>query len=110
MIPTSKTRRFEPGTLVRVIQHVRVGKTSWTTEIVGRVVSEGLRPIGGMEMGTKAAASSQPTLTLRGEDGELSTVAIDERTEIQLLSESRPSEPLAVNEAQEATRVATIPS
>ena len=87
MIPTSKSRRFEPGTPVRVIQHVRVGKTSWTTEVVGQVVTEGLRPIGGMEMGTKAAASSQLTLTLKGEDGELSTIAIDERTEVQPLSE-----------------------
>ena len=52
MIPTSPPPpRFAPGTRVRVVQHVRVGHRRWRTEVVGRVEAEGLRPVGGMEMG-----------------------------------------------------------
>lgn len=75
-----------PGTRVRVIQHVRVGHRRWTTEVRGVVEAEGNRPVGGMEMGAKAAYIHQPTLRLRKEDGEITVVAVDENTVVEELA------------------------
>lgn len=88
MIPNRRDkiqRRYPDGARVRVIQDVRVGGKRWTTEVVGTVVNEGRRPVGGMEMGSKAAVAAQPTITLRGPDGEITTIAIDESTRVETL-------------------------
>jgi hypothetical protein len=88
MIPTPRPPkpRFAPGTRVRAVQHVRVGDRSWTTEVTGTVESEGFRPVGGMEMGSKGLFGQQGTLDLRKDDGEVTVVAIDENTEIHPVS------------------------
>lgn len=85
MIPSSPQAKYEAGTRVRVVQHVRVGHRRWTTEVTGTVETEGVRPVGGMEMGSKAMYCRQPTLRLRKEDGEITVVALDEQTEVQTL-------------------------
>jgi hypothetical protein len=82
MIPSPPKPRFQPGTRVRVVQHVRVGSLHWRTETAGVVEGEGVRPVGGMEMGTKAVYCQQPTLRLRRDDGEVIVVALDENTEV----------------------------
>ena len=71
------------GTRVRVTQFVRIGHRRWKTEVVGTVQLEGIRPVGGMEMGGKALYCHQPTLTLRLDDGELLEVALDENTLVE---------------------------
>lgn len=83
MIPSPPKPRFEPGTRVRVVQHVRVGHRRWSTQFVGTVEQEGVRPVGGMEMGSKALYCHQPTVTIRREDGEVLAVALDENTQIE---------------------------
>lgn len=83
MTADSKQSQPEPGTRVKVTQYVRVGHRRWKTELVGDVQLEGLRPVGGMEMGGKALYCHQPTLLLRREDGELVEVALDENTQVE---------------------------
>jgi hypothetical protein len=85
MIPTPPKPRFEPGTRVRVTQHVRVGHREWKTNVVGVVEREGVRPIGGMEMGGKAMYCRQSTVRLRREDGEIIDIACDEWTKFDIL-------------------------
>lgn len=85
MIPSPPKSRFAPGASVRVIQHVRVGHRRWTTELTGTVEAEGVRPVGGMEMGGKAMYCRQDTLRLRKPDGEITVVALDEHTEVKPL-------------------------
>lgn len=80
---TKPEPRFPAGTRVNVVQYVRVGHQRWKTQAEGTVVSEGIRPVGGMEMGSKAQFCRQPTLTLRRDDGELTVIVVDENTEIQ---------------------------
>ncbi|MFO0956378.1 MAG: hypothetical protein U0800_02795 [Isosphaeraceae bacterium] len=75
--------RFPAGTRVNVVQFVRVGHRRWKTQSQGTVVEEGIRPVGGMEMGSKALYCRQPTVTLRKDDGELTVVTLDENTEIR---------------------------
>ena len=83
MIPTGPPPpKYAPGTRVRVVHHVRVGHRRWTTEVAGAVEAEGLRPVGGIEMGGKAPYVHQPTLRLRRDDGEVLVVALDEETEV----------------------------
>src|SRR5690606_37495856 len=86
MIPSPPKPLYSPGTRLRVVQHVRVGSLRWRTETTGAVESESFRPIGGMEMGTKAVYCHQPSLRLRRDDGEVIVVAIDENTEVEPIS------------------------
>jgi hypothetical protein len=88
MIPSPPPPKYTPGTRVRVIQHLRVGHRHWTTEVIGTVEGEGLRPVGGMEMGGKGLYCRQPTLRLRHDDGTVTVVSLDEHTEVQPLSET----------------------
>jgi hypothetical protein len=85
MIPI-QTPKYAPDTKVRVIQYVRVGHRRWKTQFDGVVEGEGRRPVGGIEMGGKASYCQQPTLRLRRLDGEITEVALDERTVVEVLS------------------------
>jgi hypothetical protein len=85
MIPTPPKPRFAPGTSVRVVQLVRVGHRSWRTEVTGVVEREWLRPVGGIEMGGKAVYCHQPTLRLRKPDGEITVVAIDDDSKVEVV-------------------------
>ena len=85
MIPTPAKPRFEPGTRVRAIQRVRVGHREWSTQVVGVVERESVRPVGGMEMGGKALYCRQPTIRLRKDDGEITDVALDEWTKVEVV-------------------------
>ena len=86
MIPTPPKPRFEPGTRVRVTQYVRVGHRAWTTQVVGVVEREGVRPLGGMEMGGKGLYARQQTIRLRRDDGEIVDVALDEQSKLDVVS------------------------
>jgi hypothetical protein len=83
MIPLPPLPQYAPGTRVRVTQHVRVGHRRWLTEVEGTVKSEGRRPVGGIEMGGKAAYCQQKTLLLERDDGEITEIAVDEHTDIK---------------------------
>ena len=85
MIPTPPKPRFEPGTLVRAIQRVRVGHREWSTQVIGIVERESVRPVGGMEMGGKSLYCRQSTIRLRKEDGEITDVALDQWTKLEAI-------------------------
>jgi len=86
MIPTPPKPRYASGTRLRVTQRVRVGDREWTTQVEGVVEKEGLRPVGGMEMGGKSVYCHQPTLRLRRDDGEVTVVAIDEDSRVETVT------------------------
>lgn len=85
MIPSPPKPKYEPGTAVRVIQTVRVGDLKWRTVVVGVVEREGFRPVGGTEMGGKSVYIRQPTIRLRKEDGEVTDVALDDDSTVEIL-------------------------
>lgn len=91
MTEAQASKSFQPGTLVRVTQFVRVGHRRWKTEVEGSVELESIRPVGGMEMGGKALYCHQPTLMLRLADGELTEVALDENTLVEPVGVASPS-------------------
>jgi hypothetical protein len=90
MIPAPPKPKYAPGTRVRVTQQVRVGHRRWQTQVVGVVVKEGRRPVGGIEMGGKASYCHQKTLQLKREDGELTEIALDENTEVETIAGETP--------------------
>lgn len=71
---------------MKVTQFVRVGHLRWYTTIEGTVGGEGLRPVGGMEMGGKALYCHQPTLQVELDDGEITVLAIDANTNVETIS------------------------
>ncbi|WP_165249067.1 hypothetical protein [Paludisphaera soli] len=85
MIPI-RTPKYVPGARVRVVQFVRVGHRRWKTMFEGVVEREGQRPVGGIEMGGKASACRQATLRIRCVDGQITEVALDENTEVEVLA------------------------
>ena len=86
MIPTPPKPQYAPGTRLRVTQRVRVGHREWTTQVEGVVEKEGLRPVGGMEMGGKSLYCHQPTLRLRRDDGEITVVALDDDSKVETIA------------------------
>jgi hypothetical protein len=88
MIPTPPKPKYTPGTRLRVTQFVRVGHRRWLTQVEGAVDGEGRRPVGGIEMGGKAAYVQQSTLRLRRDDGEITEIALDEETKIETLADA----------------------
>lgn len=88
MIPTPPKPKYPIGARLRVTQRVRVGHRAWTTQVEGAVEHEGLRPVGGMEMGGKASYCQQPTLRLRRDDGEIIVVTLDEDSVVETFPES----------------------
>ena len=83
MIPTRPQPKYTPGTRLRITQYVRVGHRRWMISVEGAVEGEGSRPVGGIEMGGKAAYSQQDTLRLRRDDGEIVELALDEQTKVE---------------------------
>ncbi|MEW4568487.1 hypothetical protein AB1L88_11520 [Tautonia sp. JC769] len=94
--------QYVPGTRVRVVQFVRVGHRRWKTEVTGTVEGEGLRPVGGMEMGGKALYCHQPTLRLRRDDGEITNIALDENTRVETLDTPAPASATASGPAPQS--------
>jgi hypothetical protein len=88
MIPSRREPKYPIGKKVLVTQQVRVGGRSWTTRVGGVVEAEGRRPIGGMEMGVKSLVSHQPTIRLLRDDGEITVIAVDEHTVVEVQDES----------------------
>lgn len=85
MIPTPAKPQYPPGTRLRITQYVRVGHRRWLTRVEGVVAGESRRPVGGIEMGTKASVCHQKTIRLRRDTGEITEVALDEATEVETL-------------------------
>jgi hypothetical protein len=112
MIPTAAMKaRYSPGTRVRVIQHVRVGHRRWLTQVEGVVEKEGRRPVGGIEMGGKASYIQQPTLRLRRDDGEITEVALDASTQVEVVAGPGAADSAApVQVAANAARPSDRPS
>jgi len=86
MISTPAKTQYASGTRVRITQYVRVGHRRWLTRVEGVVVGESRRPVGGIEMGSKAAFCHQITLRLQRDSGEITEVALDLASQVETLA------------------------
>jgi hypothetical protein len=78
-------KQLKPGQRVKITQTVRVGRRTWPTTITGTI-----RDIQVLLTGLATQRGSDdvvtvPTIHFVKENGELSMIAVDERTRIELL-------------------------
>jgi hypothetical protein len=77
--------QLKPGQRVKITQTVRVGRRSWPAVVTGTVREVQMLVTG---LSTDRAPDDLvtiPTVHFRKDNGELSSIAIDERTRIELL-------------------------
>lgn len=76
---------LKPGQRIRVIQTVERREGPWQTEVTGTVVSVEARPTGSWYAHSKDDRYWLQRVRLRKDDGELTTLSLDQRSEIELL-------------------------
>jgi hypothetical protein len=78
---------LQPGDVAEIVHHVKIGSKEYSTHTVGVVVKKERRR-SGMDGGFARHADDKywfDHLTLRKDDGELTTVTMDEYTELRRL-------------------------
>jgi hypothetical protein len=108
MIPTASKPKYSPGTRVRVTQYVRVGHRRWLTQVEGLIEKESRRSVGGIEMGGKASYCQQETIRLRRDDGEITEVAVDAETRVDVVTD--PTAPAQTTATPAAPTDPTAPA
>ena len=73
-----------PGARVRVTQQIAARDRTWTSEVRGTVVSYDQQPTGSWYAHSKGDKLWLDRLKLRREDGELTTLNLDEYTDIKI--------------------------
>lgn len=76
---------LRPGMLVELKHEVKVGFRSWETRTVGRVVEARRRRLGLHFQRNADDKAFSDVLVLRREDGELTTVTLDEFSRLRIL-------------------------
>jgi hypothetical protein len=82
---TALLQRLRPGQPIRIIQTVRVGLKQWTTTVTGR-----FREVNYLETGLATHRVKEDDIVVVAvhfikDNGELSSITIDERTRIEAL-------------------------
>jgi ribosomal protein L34 len=77
---------LQPGALVELKHEIKVGFRSWKTTTVGRVVEAGRRRHGLHFQRNVDDKAFSDVIVLRREDGELTTVTLDEYSRLRVLS------------------------
>jgi hypothetical protein len=77
-------QRLVPGARVKVIQQIGARAYSWSSEIRGTVVSFGQKPTGSWYAHSKDDHLWLDRLTLKKEDGEITTLNLDTFSVVQM--------------------------
>jgi len=84
-VPVADYRQLRPGQRIRISQTVRIGQDCWTTTVTG-VFREAQVLVTGLS--TERAPDdivSAATVHFIKDNGELSSIVVDERTQIEVL-------------------------
>ena len=84
-------QQIQPGDLVELKHEVKVGYDRWHTTTAGTVVSKERRRHGLHYRRNHDDQVFSDSIVLRRDDGEVSTVTLDEFSELRILS--RPTDP-----------------
>lgn len=80
--------RIEPGVRVRVTQLLRRRDGDWKTSVTGEVLSCGAEKTGSWYAHSPNGKLLLLRVRLRKDDGELTTLTIDERSRVEILNGS----------------------
>ena len=83
-------QQIEPGQRIRVFQEIDRREGNWTHETVGTVLSVKAEPTGSWHAHGKDTKLWLNRIRLQKEDGEITTIVVDQYTRWELLTE-RPS-------------------
>lgn len=102
-------QNLRPGARVRVIQQIAARDYTWTSEIRGTVMEYEQRPTGSWYAHSKNDKLWLDRLLLRKEDGELTTLNLDEFSHIEVLSEPSPATEAAVAASPAKSNESNLP-
>jgi hypothetical protein len=85
--------QLTPGTRVKITQQIAARDYTWTTETIGTVRSYQQKPTGSWFAHAKGDKLWLDRLTLKKDNGEITTLNLDEYTVIQLESPLTPASP-----------------
>ena len=77
--------KLQPGTRVRVTQTIHRRDTDWHTSVIGEVISCGPEKTGSWFVHHHEGKLMLTRLRLRKDDGELTTLTLDQRSLVEIL-------------------------
>lgn len=86
-----REQQLKPGQRIRLSQEIDRREGNWTSELVGIVLSAQPEPTGSWHAGGKAGRLWLNRIRLRKEDGEITTVVLDQHTRVEVLCEEPSS-------------------
>ena len=86
----SLRNRLRPGARVRVTQQIAARDYAWTTDTLGTVLSYQQRPTGSWYAHSRDDKLWLDRLELRKDDGELTTLNLDEFSRVEIEQDAPP--------------------
>ena len=80
-------QQVQPGTRVRVTQTIHRRDGDWQTSVTGEVLSSGQEKTGSWYAHCPGGRLMLDRLRLRKEDGELTTLTLDQHTRVEILDQ-----------------------
>ena len=78
---------LRPGVRVKITQQIAARHYSWNTDVIGTIVSFEQKPTGSWYAHSRDDKLWLDRLTIRKDDGEITTLNLDEFTHIELVDE-----------------------
>jgi len=78
----------KPGMRVRIVQEIERREGNWIHEVVGVVLAAGPEPTGSWHAHGKLRKLWLNRIRLRKDDGEITTIVVDQHTRVELLDEA----------------------
>lgn len=95
-------KQLQPGVRVKVTQQIPARDYTWTSEVRGTVVSYGQKETGSWFAHSKDDKLWLDRLLIRKDDGELTTLNLDEYSKVEV--EAAPAAPAGAEGAEGAER------
>ena len=77
--------QLTPGRKIRILQRVARREGAWNSEVVGQIVGATQEKTGSWYAHSKDDRLWLTRIRLRKEDGELTTITVDQNTQVELL-------------------------
>jgi hypothetical protein len=81
-------QKLKPGTRIRVTQTIHRREGDWHTAVTGEVLTFGQEKTGSWYAHSPKGKLMLGRIRLRKDDGELTTITLDERSRVELLEDT----------------------
>jgi hypothetical protein len=85
MARVTQTEGVQPGQRIRVMQTIRRRDGAWRMEVTGILISAEFKPTGSWYAHGKNDRLWLPRLVIQKDDGEITTISMDESTAIEVI-------------------------